>query len=66
MTPEQYSREWDRIVNSGLSTSIRIVMSEAEMIDRVANTPNALGYIDTDHLIAYAGYNQIVLILKIN
>lgn len=59
MSNEQYNREWDRLVNAGLSTYIHSVSSQQEMIRRVANTANALGYIDSDHMIINTGERDI-------
>lgn len=53
MSAEQYAREWDRLTNAGLSTSIKIVNSEREMLQRIAGTSSGLGYIDADHLVIH-------------
>lgn len=59
MSVSQYTREWDRIVNAGLSTNVQLVTTATEMFLRVANTSNALGYIDSDHMIVNMGDRDV-------
>ena len=59
MSTEQYNREWDRLVNAGLSGSIRSVANEEEMMRKVGLTPNALGYVSNDRLIVHNGENYV-------
>jgi len=44
--PHQLRRLWNRIVFSGLGQVPTTVRSVAAMIDRVASTPGAIGYVD--------------------
>ncbi len=64
MTPEQYARAWDKIVNAGLSTYIRSVTSSEQMFTAVARTASGLGYVDSSTLMLNNGAND-VKILKI-
>ena len=45
--PYQLRRVWDRQLFSGTGQVPTTVMTEAEMIRRVAATPGALGYVET-------------------
>lgn len=42
--PYVLSRTWDRIVFTGTGLAPEVVNSDAEMRDKVANTPGAIGY----------------------
>jgi hypothetical protein len=59
MTNEQYTREWDRMVNAGLSTRIKIVANQDEMFNLVSSTPNAIGYLDQENLLVNTGKADI-------
>jgi len=48
MFPHQLRRVWDRIVFSGSGRVPIVVGSEEEMLDKVANTPNAIGYLSNE------------------
>lgn len=48
--PFQLRRAWDRQVFSGTGQAPVVVSTESELIDRVAKTPGALGYADSDSL----------------
>lgn len=43
--PYQLRQSWDRLVYSGLAQAPIEVLTEDEMISRVATTPGALGYV---------------------
>lgn len=43
--PYQLRQSWDRLVYSGLAQAPIEVVTEEEMISRVAKTPGALGYV---------------------
>lgn len=45
MFPHQIRRIWDRITYSGTGTEPIELDSEQEMIDKIANTPNSIGYV---------------------
>ncbi|MDQ7015020.1 MAG: hypothetical protein Q9N68_01455 [Gammaproteobacteria bacterium] len=46
--PHQLRRAWDRLVFSGTGQAPIRLSSEAEMLQRVANTPGAIGYLSKD------------------
>ncbi len=48
MFPHQLRRVWDRIVFSGIGQVPMVVSSEEEMLAKVANTPNAIGYLSSE------------------
>lgn len=48
--PYQLRRAWDRQLFSGTGQAPVVVSTEAELIDRVAKTPGALGYAASDSL----------------
>lgn len=64
MSMEKYLQETDHLVNAGLATSIFLVKSREEMIDKVSSIRNAIGYIDSDYLIVNTDIHGIK-ILKI-
>ena len=43
--PQQLRRAWDRAVFSGTGQAPTEVLDESEMLDRVAETPGAVGYV---------------------
>ncbi len=45
MLPHQLRRQWDRIIYSGLGQGPLFVNSQEEMLEHVANTPGAIGFI---------------------
>ena len=45
MYPHQLRRVWDRMSFSGTGIAPTLLYSEQEMIDKIANTPNSIGYI---------------------
>ena len=45
MFPHQIRRIWDRITYSGTGTEPIELDSEQDMIDKIANTPNSIGYL---------------------
>lgn len=47
--PHLLRRSWDRLVFSGTGQAPSEVASEAEMIERVASTPGAIGYVTSGH-----------------
>lgn len=47
--PHQLRRTWDRIVFSGRGEAPTGVKSAQEMLDRVANTPGAIGYLPDNY-----------------
>jgi len=48
MFPHQLRRVWDRITFSGIGRVPVVVSSEEEMLEKVANTPNAIGYLSSE------------------
>jgi hypothetical protein len=46
--PHQLRRAWDRLVYSGTGQAPRTVDSEAAMVQEVAATPGAIGYVSRD------------------
>lgn len=46
MFPHQLRRVWDRMVFSGTGDAPIQLDSEQEMIDKIANTPDSIGYIE--------------------
>jgi len=48
MFPHQLRRVWDRIVFSGIGRVPIVVGSEEEMLEAIANTPNAIGYLSSE------------------
>lgn len=45
MFPHQLRRAWDRMIYSGTGVAPIQLDSEQEMIDRIARTPNSIGYL---------------------
>jgi hypothetical protein len=45
MFPHQFRQDWDRMIYSGTGIAPIQLDSEREMIERVMNTPNAIGYV---------------------
>jgi hypothetical protein len=45
MFPHQFRRAWDRMIYSGTGIVPIQLDSEQEMIEKVMNTPNAIGYV---------------------
>jgi ABC-type phosphate transport system substrate-binding protein len=43
--PYQLRQSWDRLVYSGMAQAPKEVASEAELINKVATTPGAIGYV---------------------
>ena len=48
--PHQLRLAWDRVVFSGTGQAPNVVMSQPDMLDRVASTPGGLGYIERGYL----------------
>ncbi|MBN8412397.1 hypothetical protein KUV72_05330 [Halomonas sp. DP4Y7-1] len=48
--PHQLQLAWDRIVFSGTGQAPHRVRSQRDMIDTVASTPGAIGYIEREYL----------------
>ncbi|WP_306462159.1 hypothetical protein [Onishia niordana] len=48
--PHQLQLSWDRVVFSGTGQAPTTVTSQIEMLERIANIPGSLGYIDREHL----------------
>jgi len=44
--PYQYNRRWQKLVFSGFAVKPYEVSTEQELLKAVANTPNAIGYIE--------------------
>lgn len=51
--PYQLRVAWDRLVFSGTGQSPIQVNSEDEMLVRIANTPNAIGYVSAQKLLEF-------------
>lgn len=45
MFPHQLRRVWDRKVFSGTGQAPYVVETEVEMVSKILNTPNAIGYL---------------------
>lgn len=45
MFPHQLRRIWDRKVFSGTGQAPYLVKTEEEMLEKISNTPNAIGYL---------------------
>jgi len=48
MFPHQLRRVWDRVVFSGAGIAPTTVENEQQMLDKVANTPNSIGYLNIE------------------
>ena len=48
MFPHQLRRVWDRMVFSGTGRAPEILNTEEEMLDKISNTPNAIGYLNSE------------------
>lgn len=48
--PHQLQLAWDRMVFSGTGQAPNQVNSQSEMLERVATTPGALGYLEREYL----------------
>ncbi|WP_136248352.1 hypothetical protein [Halomonas borealis] len=48
--PHQLQLSWDRVVFSGTGQAPERVMSQATMLERIATTPGALGYLEREKL----------------
>ncbi|MCC5882145.1 MAG: hypothetical protein JJU25_05850 [Halomonas sp.] len=48
--PHQLQLAWDRMVFSGTGQAPSQVNSQSEMLERVATTPGALGYLEREYL----------------
>jgi len=46
MYPHQFRRVWDRMTYTGTGVAPIQLDSEQEMIEKIMNTPNAIGYVD--------------------
>lgn len=46
MFPYQLNKSWDRVIFSGLGDGPIFVNDRQEMLNTIANTPGAIGYID--------------------
>ena len=44
MFPHQFRRIWDRLIFSGTGRAPRQVSSPEEMLEKIINTPNSIGY----------------------
>ncbi len=62
LSPEQYAREWDKLVNAGLSSYIQSVPTSQDMLLSVKQTPNALGYLDENNLILHNGKKDVKIL----
>ncbi len=58
--PYQLQRSWERGVFSGTGRAPIVVRSEEEMLQRVAQTPGAIGYVS--NLTEYAGIRAVELL----
>lgn len=48
MFPHQLRRVWDRMIFSGMGSVPITLGSEEEMLDKIANTANSIGYISSE------------------
>ncbi|MFC3285869.1 hypothetical protein [Litchfieldella rifensis] len=48
--PHQLQLSWDRLVFSGTGQAPTRVFSQSEMLERIADTPGGLGYLEREHL----------------
>lgn len=62
MSPDQFDREWKRLVSLGLATEIEEVRSEKEMLAAVSRKPMGAGYISKDYVVLnLAGSDAVVV-----
>ncbi|MEQ1528024.1 MAG: hypothetical protein ABL925_01815 [Methylococcales bacterium] len=47
MFPHQLRRVWDRMIFSGTGEAPVQIASQAEMVEKIAGTPNSIGYLDS-------------------
>lgn len=50
MQPHHLSRLWHKLVFSGTGSKPEVVNTSKEMLDEVARTPGAIGYLDSEHV----------------
>nr|WP_183326246.1 hypothetical protein [Halomonas cerina] len=48
--PHQLQLAWDRVVFSGMGQAPNRVRDQQEMLERIAETPGALGYLEREYL----------------
>lgn len=48
MFPHQLRRVWDRMVFSGTGQAPIALENEQQMLDKITNTPNAIGYLNSE------------------
>ena len=58
MQPHHLSRLWHKLVFSGTGTKPEVVADSQEMLEKVASTPGAIGYLD-DEQVNFAGLGVI-------
>lgn len=51
ISSENYNKIINNSNNSGTSSYVIVVNTQSEMVDRVANIPNSIGYIENDFLL---------------
>lgn len=61
LSPAAYFKELALAVNSGKGTTILIVDTDEDMIDKVTNKEDAIGYLDVDTLITTLGKTTKIL-----
>jgi len=47
MFPHQLRRVWDRMIFSGTGQAPMVLKTQEEMLDKISNTPNAIGYLNS-------------------
>lgn len=48
--PHQLQLAWDRVVFSGTGQAPNRVLTQADMLEQIASTPGALGYLEREYL----------------
>ncbi|MFG6177903.1 hypothetical protein ACGTN6_11720 [Halomonas sp. THAF12] len=48
--PHQLQLAWDRVVFSGTGQAPNRVLTQAEMLEQIASTPGALGYLEREYV----------------
>jgi ABC-type phosphate transport system substrate-binding protein len=66
MTIEQYNTEISKVTNIGLGTFIKTAKNNNDMLYRVGNTINGIGYSDKDHLLVYIGDSDVKILTIID
>lgn len=61
LTPATYFKELDLVINSGRGSTVTVVASDDDMVEKVTAKDDAIGYIDVDTLITTLGSSTKIL-----